>query len=250
QETVRASAIFFTGAFVALSLAGIRSLATRAIAAVAIAALLTAAWFVVFHLRYVDLQQDFELQMWDGFRSTSTKLQLPATPPALDGSVADAIRSSDITQRLAAVLASTATLFPALLASVALLGVRLAWGWYYHIARRPLAAPARPFRDFRFNDQMIWVLVLTLAAALMRLGPGIDLACWNVLAVVIGLYAMRGLAVVTTALVRASPVFIAVLIVLMLPMFAFALVGCTLLGIADTWVDLRRRRPPAMGAVA
>lgn len=250
QDTVRAGAVFFTGAFVALTLAGVTSLSTRGFMAVIISAALTAAWFAVLHLRFSALEQDFQQQMWQSFRAMSTSLQLPAAPPPVTGNVLDALQSDSAAQRVAGALASTAAIYPALLACAALLGVRLAWGWYQRVALRPLGGPARPFGEFRFNDHLIWVLVLAIAAALVNPGPRVTLVTWNVLAVVVALYATRGLAVITPVLKRASPFFIAALIVIMLLMFAFALVGCTLLGVADTWIDFRRRRPPAMGATA
>ncbi len=69
----------------------------------------------------------------------------------------------------------------------------------------------------------------------------------NVLLLVLAMYWVRGLAVIRTALRRASPLVIGILILIMFPMLAFVLVGFTLLGVADTWLDFRRRMAPPSG---
>lgn len=148
-------------------------------------------------------------------------------PPALVGAV---YRTVDV-QRV---------LFPALLAlaSVAALGV--AWWAYVRLARRGDRALA-PLREFRFSDQLVWVLVLGVILLLAPLGEPWRRAGSNAVVFMSALYALRGAAVILflsgglsllgTALLMIGMVFVAPL-----------LVGAALVvGLGDTWLDLRRR---------
>ena len=69
----------------------------------------------------------------------------------------------------------------------------------------------------------------------------------NLLTVVGVLYAARGAAVIRMSVLRASPIFVALLCLMMLALFMVIPIGLTLLGIADTWVDFRRRMAPPTG---
>ena len=244
QQAVRAAAIFFTGAFVALTLAGVRTLSGRALLAASIAAICLAGWFAAFHLHYTDLQHDFTAQSWAAARVWMP--ELPVSPPvaSLDALAAPGV---DRAHSLAAAVSTAATFYGALLAMAAMLASWLAWVWYQRIAHAPVGPPSKPFRDFRFNDQLVWALVATIAVLLVGGASPVHVAADNVLLVVLGLYWVRGLAVMTTALRRASPIVIGIVILIMLPMVAFVLVGFTLLGVADTWLDFRRRMAPPTG---
>ena len=172
--------------------------------------------------------------------------ELPVSPPvaSLDALAAPGV---DRAHSLAAAVSTAATFYGALLAMAAMLASWLAWVWYQRIAHAPVGPPSKPFRDFRFNDQLVWALVATIAVLLVGGASPVHVAADNVLLVVLGLYWVRGLAVMTTALRRASPIVIGIVILIMLPMVAFVLVGFTLLGVADTWLDFRRRMAPPTG---
>jgi hypothetical protein len=245
QEAVRAAAVLFVGGFVTLSVAGVRSLFTRAMIAAALAALATAGWFVVFHLRFDALQNEIITKAWDTWHQAWTSL--PATPPpTTDIQVTTA--QPDLAHQLAMAATGMAVLSPAILTLVAFLGVWLASSWYHRIARTPIVGPPPPLADFRFNDHLVWLLVLSVALALAATSRTVHLVTENLLVVVLATYWLRGLGVVRTALRRASPLVIGVLVLIMFPMMAFVLVGLTLLGVADTWLDFRRRMAPPSGA--
>jgi hypothetical protein len=246
EQTVRASAAFFVGAFLAATLAGVRSLIARALAAVALAALATAGWFVALHFRFSTMESELIKQTWEAWRLFLPTL--PATMPAA-GDLLTESATTDQARQFATGLTVGVSLFPAWLALWALAGVRLAWSWYYRIARAPFPPAAGPFRDFRFNDQMVWVLVVALAAALLGQARPVTLTATNVLVVVGALYALRGTAVLRTSVLKASPMFIGLLFLMMLALFTVIPIGLALLGIADTWVDFRRRMAPPPGAV-
>ena len=246
EQTVRASAAFFVGAFLALTLGRVRSLVGRSLAAVAIASLATVGWFVALHFRFVTMENELITQTWDAWRQLFADLPA-AMPPASDLLIEST--TTDRARQFATGLTIGVALFPAWLALFALSGVRLAWSWYQRIARTPLFPPAEQFRHFRFNDQMVWLLVAALAAALLGQARPVTLAATNVLTVVGALYALRGAAVLRMAVLKASPIFIGVLFLLMLALFSVIPVGWALLGIADTWIDFRRRMAPPSGVV-
>jgi len=69
----------------------------------------------------------------------------------------------------------------------------------------------------------------------------------NVLLVMLALYAFRGAAVFRAGAGRVSPMGIVLYTVLTILMFAFVASGLTVLGLADTWLDFRRRMAPTTG---
>lgn len=150
-------------------------------------------------------------------------------------------------EQMEAAAASSALLvrvFPGVTVLQALAGTALAWAWYHRVARRPVGSAPGPFRGFRFNDHLIWGAIFTLAAVLMPLAePGARIAA-NGLAVWLGLYAARGVAIAAAVGRRWSvPVrfLMAGMAILAAPFAGPTLVA---LGLMDTWVDFRGRLPP------
>jgi len=134
-----------------------------------------------------------------------------------------------------------ARLMPGLLALQAMAGAALAWDWHLRIAATPLGrAPAR-FKDFRFNDHLVWGAIFTLGLMLLPLPPLAGLIAANLLIVWAGLYTVRGLAVIAAVFEQAPAL-------LRIPAMALASPICAVLGLADTWLDFRGRLiPPAPG---
>jgi hypothetical protein len=106
------------------------------------------------------------------------------------------------------------------------------------------------FDDFRFSDHLVWLVILGLlgvlfAGATQAAGPAASLLAFGV-----GLYALRGSAVLATALRYAPRLFVVLLVVGGLFLLPFAVGGLALLGLADTWLDFRRRMaPPPSGGL-
>ncbi len=246
EQMVRASAAFFVGAFVVLTVVGIRSLITRSIAAVAIGSLATIGWFLALQFRFATVENELITQIWTAWRQFYA--DLPAAMPA----AGDLLTESSATDRarfLATYLTVGATLFPATLALWALTGVRLAWGWYHRIARTPFLPTPGRFRDFRFNDQLVWLLIAALGAVLLGQTRPVNLVASNVLMFIGVLYTLRGAAVLRMSVLRASPMFVGLLFLMMLALFTVIPIGLMLLGLADTWVDFRQRMVPPTGVV-
>ncbi len=139
-----------------------------------------------------------------------------------------------------------ARLFPALLgvASVASLGV--AWLLYRAMARR--GEPLGRLSEFRFPDGLVWVLIVGLALLVL---PMAGAAGWatrvgsNLVFFMGALYALRGLAVlvaVILALVGPQVPVLVVLGVVGVLLYPIVVAGTLLLGVTDTWLDLRSGR--------
>jgi uncharacterized protein YybS (DUF2232 family) len=146
---------------------------------------------------------------------------------------------------MSAMTRSIGILYPALLALAGVGGLRLAWSWNHRIARNPIGPPPIPFAAFRFNDQLIWGWVLGLSLCLMPLPQLCRIVGANLLLVLAVLYAVRGLAVFSVGSGRVPRPVIAALTIIAMFLLPFVLGGLTLLGLADTWLDFRRRLAPS-----
>lgn len=243
DRTIRAAGAFFTGAFVMTSLLGIPSLFRRTLFSVGLAAGATAGWFAVLGLGWNDLMSSVREWQWSALRGLQPGL--PDTPPS--GAGIGAGTTAEAAAQFAAGIESTSHLFPALLGIVAMAGGWMAWVWYHRIASRPIGRPALPFREFRFSDHLVWAVILSAGLALAPLGAGWQVAGTNLLLFLLALYAGRGLAVIQAALVPAPMALALLLSALALLLLPLAVVVCTLIGLADTWLDLRRRMAPPQG---
>ena len=165
-------------------------------------------------------------------RMATLMMQGPPTPsPEVRGLLESVIQSAPAFARLT----------PGLLVLAALAGGGLAWAWYHRVAVTPVGRPPLPFAQFRFDDRLVWGAIITLAMVLAPVSERWTWLGWNLLLIWIGLYGYRGGAVFWS-LVRRAPVFLRIALllggVLLLP---FASGGLLVLGLADTWVDLRQR---------
>ncbi len=126
------------------------------------------------------------------------------------------------------------------LASVAALGV--GWGLYRRMLD-PTRPPFAPLREFRFRDELVWVFIAGLLLLVVPgLGHGAPRAGSNMVLFMSALYALRGLAVM--AFLSSAGLGVASVLFLILALFFAAplLVGATVvLGLTDTWLDLRTR---------
>jgi len=144
-------------------------------------------------------------------------------------------------------VALQAHLFPALLGLTSLASLGVAW-WLYLRASQAESGGIGPFRELRFHDQLVWVLIVGLLFFLGSGGlldrVGVDLGRVGTNAVVFmgALYALRGAAVV---LFLAGGVSFLGGVLLMFGFFFMApllLAGAFIMGLGDTWLDLRARR--------
>lgn len=242
-QTVNAYGAFFAGAFVVAALLGVRSLLTRALIGVVVAVAGVVGWYIHLQLRFVDFTSGLSTYLWDAYRRGFP--DLPATPPPPGTDFVGSASVSEFARSLADAMATTNPAAPAFLTVILLAGAWLSWRWYYRISLRPIGPAPKPFVEFRFNDQLIWPLLILIAAGFLSLGPALETLSTNVFLVLAALYAARGLAVAQFALRRVPPLFAMALYLLGILILPFALFA---IGVADTWLDLRRRLAPPQGA--
>ena len=146
--------------------------------------------------------------------------------------------------QMRAIPSFSAQLFPALLAleSLALLG--LAWSLYHRASRTRIGRPLQPLSAFRFNDQMVWGVVVGVTILILptlREAQGVGLNLVGFFGV---LYALRGLGVLDWFLAPRGIVRVLFFIAIFLawPVVSVFSLG---LGLGDTWIDWRGRARPA-----
>jgi Predicted membrane protein (DUF2232) len=133
-----------------------------------------------------------------------------------------------------------AVVYPALIALASLAALGVVW-W----ARTRLTGGGdqalAPLRDFRFNDHLVWLLVAGLLLLLSQWGDALVRVGSNAVVFMGVLYALRGAAVfvfMSGGLSMFGCLTFAVGFVLAAPV---VLAVAVLIGIGDTWLDLRAR---------
>jgi hypothetical protein len=133
--------------------------------------------------------------------------------------------------------------FPAFAALQTLIALALAWWLFVRFAPHGGRwAQLGPLREFRFSDHLVWIAIAGLVLLLLPPGAGTQRAGANALVFMGGLYAVRGLGVFLHA-TRASPLRTALVIgvLALLQLWQFVFVPALMVGLGDTWLDLRRR---------
>jgi hypothetical protein len=159
--------------------------------------------------------------------------------------------SSDTDRQLSAMSIAGQRMFPALLALESLAALALAWAAYHRLSRRRLGSPLAPLREFRFNDQFVWGLILGLVILLLPGLAGMRGLGSNLVLFFGALYAIRGLGVLAWFMAPgafamsliAGAVLVFVPVVNVIAVLGFMTLGITALGlgVGDTWADWRSR---------
>ncbi|HEY7612795.1 MAG TPA: DUF2232 domain-containing protein [Gemmatimonadales bacterium] len=233
-QFARSAAVLVSGCFLALTLWRPSNRMCRALSATAGAGLALTIWMVGLGVRWAMLQAAVE----DEVQTFQT---------AMRATLSRTENWSELSRQMSLMADTVSLLYPGLLALAAIAGLRLAWAWYHRIADRPVGAPPVPFPAFGFNDQLVWGWVVGLALALLPQPAWAPVVGANVLLVWGALYAMRGLAVLVTVGRRTPPTVLVALAVVTVVLLPFVLGGLTIVGLADTWLDFRRRLTPATG---
>lgn len=235
-QMMQAWALFITGAFVLLMLTGRRTLVAGALLASLFAFAAATAWAWSLGTRWHDIQLAVAHSGWEfcrqllgqaGAAGTLVPEQSPDIKVYLD-TLSDAV-------------ALMARLFPAVLMLSALPGLALAWNWYHRLASHPAGAPGGRFAEFRFSDHLVWLVVLTLAVVLSPLPPIAKELAGNLALVTGALYAARGAAVLWAAAGSFPAPVVVVMFAGVLFLLPVVVSGAFAIGLADTWVDFRRR---------
>jgi hypothetical protein len=139
-----------------------------------------------------------------------------------------------------------AKLYPAMLALASLAALGVSW-WAFGRLARGERTPLGPLREFRFGDGMVWLLIaglvllgLPLNALATRIGE-------NLLTFTAVLYALRGAAVLVMIGGVPGPLGMLLAALLIVFLYPFVMATTFLVGLSDTWLDIRARRqtPPA-----
>ena len=137
-------------------------------------------------------------------------------------------------------------LFPALLGLSSLSGLAVAW-WAYVRLSSGSGLGLGPLRDFRFNDHLVWLLLIGLALLVFGAGEGWTSGGGNAVVFMGGLYAMRGAAVLLFLSGGVTGLGFLFLLVGMLFLWPVLIPGALLLGVGDTWLDLRSKAEAVAG---
>lgn len=156
----------------------------------------------------------------------------------VDAEVLDGLRAS-----AAATVRAISLLLPALVLLQSLAALAAAWALYGMFAGDDTTPPVPALRAFRFNDHLVWGIVLALLALVTPGLGSLRVVGGNLAAFFGGLYVARGMGVVVAiaALSGVTGAF-AVVLGLVVTLFLAPLVLFTTLaiGVSDTWVDWRR----------
>jgi len=180
---------------------------------------------------------DSWLADWQSVSKTREWLELTRDNPGMDTLARE---STDRLRRLPPV---TARLYPSVLALESLAVLALAWGLYHRVSRARIGAPLAPLKEFRFNDQLVWGLVLGITAVAVPTLKAFSTAGLNLLVFFGALYALRGLGVLAWFF---APGRLMVALTIGLAIFMWPLLGVFALGVGlgDTWLDWRSRPRP------
>jgi hypothetical protein len=208
----------------------------RALATVGVALLIAAAW-----LAASGEWAGFDAAVREHFTSVSALAgqsigsRMPDSEMAAQWTVA--------TERIASI---QWLVFPAVLALESLAALALA-AWF---ASRVLGADrrfaVRSIRDFRFGDQLVWLLIGGLILVIAPAGEALNRVGYNALTFMAALYALRGVGVFAF-LGGAKPSLLNMVLVALVTIFLYPLVlsAAVLVGLSDTWLDVRARAAKA-----
>lgn len=207
----------------------------RCIAAVTGAAATATAAFAIRPEWWRVLDWRVQERFMEGVDDTLRLLASVSAWTGADGTVPEAVRTS--VYRNAEIQAS---LFPGLLALGTLAGLALAW-WIRSRMLEGERGTLGRIRDFRFDDRLIWAFIAGLLLVAIAAGGAWTRAGSNTLVFMGGLYALRGAAVLlflNGGVSVLGGVLIVIAMILMAPVF----LGMALLvGLGDTWLDVRAR---------
>jgi hypothetical protein len=231
-QFARAGAVLLTGTFLALTVWQPSAKFSRALSATALAGAALTLWMWRLDVGWGAIRRAVENDLWSTNREAMLRLGMLGEAGSPGQALLD--QMSEMVRTIGA-------FYPALLFLAGLAGLRLAWSWYHRVVARPIGPSPAAFAAFRFSDQLVWGWVVGLALCLLGPSPEWTAAGSNLLLVWSVLYAVRGLAVFSAGSRRVPVPVIATLGIIAMFLLPFVLGGLTLLGLADTWLDFRRR---------
>jgi hypothetical protein len=249
----RGWALLLAGAFGATAvLGGVRAFLPRALGAIGLAGVALLAALLAAGTGPQRLGAVLEAELADRVDLSVAVLRERTTTPEWatleqdnpEGAAAVRELVDGVDAQLRALAPVGAQLFPAFLALEALCALGLAWSLFHRVSRIRLGPPLARVRDFRFDDQLVWGVVVGLVFVLLPRLAEAKVVGMNLLVFFGALYALRGLGVMSWFLVSPGRIGGPLLMVLiaMVPVLWSIPLG---LGLGDTWIDWRRRARPS-----
>lgn len=232
-QIIRGGGIMVTGAFVAAVLWRPERLGRSVAIAVATGLAGTLWWTWILGVTWERIEFALTRATWATYQTMARSMAAFDGP----GAAKDA----------AAGIALMVRLFPGLTVLAAGTGLLVAWAVYQRVALRPVGGPAAPFINFRGSDHLLWGLVVPLAILISPARDTLDLVAVNALLVFGVIYVIRGAAILTWFMrskSRLGSLGLGLLAIAALFVLPIAGSGLLLLGIVDTWIDIRRRPMP------
>ena len=133
-----------------------------------------------------------------------------------------------------------AQIFPATLGLASLAALGVAW-WVYVRLGFGSDRGLGPMREFRFNDHLVWMFIAGLVLLVTGGESGPGRAGSNAVVFMGALYALRGTAVVVFLGGGVSALGALLLALGLLFVAPVVLAGALVIGLGDTWLDIRGR---------
>jgi hypothetical protein len=227
----RAWSVLLGGGFLALTMARPGwSLSSRALGAVAGATSIAA---IILALR-TDAWASIDSAISIGVRASSDQALSTLSTLSGEGASPEQIRAMEQ-------FAEThAAVFPAMIgiASMAALGV--AWWVRTRLVGEGDQGLA-PLREFRFNDHLVWLMIGGLLLLFVQVGDAFARVGSNALVFMAALYMLRGAAVFVFLSGGLSMLGYMLMFLGLLVAFPVFMSIAVLIGVGDTWLDLRSR---------
>lgn len=136
-------------------------------------------------------------------------------------------------------------LAPALLGLESLMALCLGWAAYHRLSRVRIGPPLGALRNLRFNDQLVWGLVV--GATVLLLPTLVEWRAFgaNLICFFGTLYALRGASVLTWWIPDRVAALVPIALIILVPvlgpvkLLVFVLAITFALGLGDTWRDFR-----------
>lgn len=138
------------------------------------------------------------------------------------------------------VAAQQGEFFPALVGLVSLCAIGVAW-WIFVRLEEGTGDGLGKLGGFSFSDHLVWLLIGAVAVGVAGLGDAWSRIAMNLAVFMGALYAFRGIAVVRFFNPRLSPIGVVIGVVGVLFAALPLALGAVLVGLADTWLDVRSR---------
>ncbi|WP_405284532.1 DUF2232 domain-containing protein [Gaopeijia maritima] len=235
----RGWAVLLGGWFAGLTLRWPASRFTARGLGAAVGASVTAGvWFAVRPTAWAVLDWRIGERIRQGSSAAMQTMQLVRGGEPVPQNLADAVYTTAESQAL---------LFPALVALTSFAALGVAWWMYVRVALGRVGALG-PLKDFRFNDHLVWLFVAGLLTLLLGAGELWTRAGSNAVLFMGALYTLRGAAVLLFVNGGISALGIAVVTLGMLFLAPALIVGALVIGLGDTWLDIRARAARAAEA--